>query len=501
MYNGGGDDNNWYDPNYQSQMKKDHEHRKLAGVGAFLSEASQSGQATVQVQNYEKAISTKDYSRPFYCKVCHIDCGSEIPLQSHLEGKSHAKKLRQLGLEERVDSKIAVKPSTRMPKFVFLAHKIQANPNEPVIGLHQIEEFLTETNTTANEPRYTCNLCSKIGLEVEPAWSHLIGSKHRQNYMEMALSMKVERNTIHQLAIEVEIEEGRDVKKISRTVSDSKYPWPNGKVLNPQKAKKSKKEQKEPKISPSPTPPPPPPPPATPLLSGPALSITDPSSSVKHLLGALVKGAVKTEHDAELAFNVCQCLIAKLGEYRAKNSSDSSKTMKEWDAVFDSLIRVDFATKFGRKRSHSPTNEPIPSTSKSARKETPSSSSKEWHHHKDQANDQKQQRHPNQVNDQQQQRHPDHQSHQKYNQNFNGPQPHQRKRPNQERTWQGQNYQDYGNHQQHSVPNRHPPPPPPINHPKGPGLHPNLFRPSPKRPPTGPLPSLLSLNVTNPKGK
>ena len=472
MYNDG-DDNNWYDPDYQLQMRKDHEHRKLAGVGAFLSEASQSGQATVQVQNYEKAISTKDYSRPFYCKVCHIDCGSEIPLQSHLEGKSHAKKLRLLGLEEVVDSKIAVKPSTRMPKFVFLAHKIQANPDEPVIGLHHIEEFLTETNTVANEPRYTCNLCSKIGLEVEPAWSHLIGSKHRQCYMEMALSMKVERNSIHQTALDVQMQEGRDAKKITRTVSDSKYPWPNGKInLNPQKPKKSKKE---PKTSPSPTPTPPPPPP---LL--PAISITDPSSSVKHLLGALVKGAVKTEHDAELAFNVCQCLIAKLGEYRAKNSSDSSKTMKEWDTIFDNLIRVNNATKPTQKRSHSPPNEPLPSTSKAPKKEIPSPS-KEWHHHKDQ----------------QQQRHPDHQRHQQYNQNFNDPQPHQRKRPNQERAWQGQNYQDH----LHSVPNRLPPPP--INHPKGPrnpGLHPNLFHPPPKRP-TGPPPSLLSLNVTNPNGK
>ena len=57
----------------------------------------------------------------------------------------------------------------------------------------------------------------------------------------------------------------------------------------------------------------------------PSLSITDPSTPVRHLLEALVKGSVKTETDAELAFSVCQTLIAKLGQYRADKSMDSNR--------------------------------------------------------------------------------------------------------------------------------------------------------------------------------
>ena len=452
MYNGG-NDNDWRDSNYQLQMDKDHEHRKMAGVGTFLSESSQS----VQVQNYEKAISTKDYSRPYYCKVCHIDCSSDCSLQSHLEGKSHAKKLRLLGLEKVVDSKIAVKPTTRMPKFVFLSHKIQANPNEPVIGLHYIEEFLTETNTNANEPRYTCNLCVVTG-EVEPTWSHLIGSKHRQNYMEMTLSMKVDKSTIRQAAFEVEMREGRDVKKITRTISDAKYPMPQN--LKPKKVKKD--PPPPPKLSP-----PPPPSPKSPIP--PVMSITDPSSSVKHLLSALVKGAVKSEHDAELAFNVCQCLIAKLGEYRAKNSSTSSQTMKEWDAVFDSLTRVNNASKAVEKKSGSPSTSQVP------RNETQTVPSKERQHC-----EHNQQR----VHPQQQQK-----NHQQFDEHDNGP--HQRKRPrnNHHQNWQEeQNYQNYGHQQSRQSA------PPRINH-QGAELHPNLCHQKPKGPPK----SLLSLNLTKPQ--
>ena len=217
-YQGQGQD--WYDPNYQKQLEKDHEHRKLAGVGTFLAESSENSKS-VKVQNYEKSVSTKDYAQPFLCKVCHIDCQSDNALQSHLNGKNHAKKLRNLGLEKVVDKNIATKPSTRMPKFVFLAHKIQANPDEPVIGLQYIEEFLTETNQAINEPRYSCNLCVMTG-EVNPTWSHLIGSKHRLKYMEMKLSMQVNNNDkteIAEAAYSVEQREGRDVRKIVRTVS------------------------------------------------------------------------------------------------------------------------------------------------------------------------------------------------------------------------------------------------------------------------------------------
>ena len=48
-------------------------------------------------QDYEPSVSVKDYARPFFCKVCHIDCTSDSALEAHLIGKNHMKKLRQLG--------------------------------------------------------------------------------------------------------------------------------------------------------------------------------------------------------------------------------------------------------------------------------------------------------------------------------------------------------------------------------------------------------------------
>ena len=161
-------------------LEKDHEHRKNTGVGMFLNQAASSSSSshTWRVQNYEKTISVKDYDQPFYCKTCHIECNSDAALESHLNGKNHLKKLRQLGLEEQG---LAPKQSAKLkhvPKFVFLVHKISAEPNEPILGLQYVEEFITETDQSENEPRYTCNLCCVTG-EIEPFWTHIIGSKHR----------------------------------------------------------------------------------------------------------------------------------------------------------------------------------------------------------------------------------------------------------------------------------------------------------------------------------
>ena len=80
---------------YQTGHEHDHEHRRIAGVGVFLAQGVSASRATSQ--DYEPTISVKDYARPFFCKVCHIDCTSDNALEAHLIGKNHMKKLRQLG--------------------------------------------------------------------------------------------------------------------------------------------------------------------------------------------------------------------------------------------------------------------------------------------------------------------------------------------------------------------------------------------------------------------
>ena len=83
--------------------ENDHNHRKLAGLGLFLSqgvinpEPKPAPKKQVPVKHYEPTTSVKDYARPFFCKTCHIDCTSDSALEAHLNGKNHMKKLRQLG--------------------------------------------------------------------------------------------------------------------------------------------------------------------------------------------------------------------------------------------------------------------------------------------------------------------------------------------------------------------------------------------------------------------
>ena len=83
------------DGEYQTGHENDHEHRRIAGVGVFLTQGVSASRATSQ--DYEPTVSVKDYARPFFCKVCHIDCTSDNALEAHLIGKNHMKKLRQLG--------------------------------------------------------------------------------------------------------------------------------------------------------------------------------------------------------------------------------------------------------------------------------------------------------------------------------------------------------------------------------------------------------------------
>ena len=177
-------------------------------------------------------------------------------------------------------------------------------------------------------------------------------------------------------------------------------------------------------------------PPATSSLAKlpPSLSLTDPSTPVRHLLEALVKGSVKTETDAELAFSVCQTLIAKLGQYRADKSMDSKRTMEEWDEVFDHLNCVNTISKAAEKRSDSPIESPKVAQKRS---HSPIESPKAPKIIKEEpANDYDHQEAQMDHVHQPQQRHSNHQRHQNYqdHQDYNDPQVHQ-------------------NYQNHNVPN------------------------------------------------
>ena len=88
-------------PNEKSR-ENDHFARQISGIGVFLDQATSSSAPSTNYSNFE--LSTKDYSNPFYCKVCHIDCTGDASFESHINGKNHAKKLKQLGLNVKSEA-------------------------------------------------------------------------------------------------------------------------------------------------------------------------------------------------------------------------------------------------------------------------------------------------------------------------------------------------------------------------------------------------------------
>ena len=110
---------------------------------------------------------------------------------------------------------------------------------------------------------FKCHDFLCITAEIEPFWSHLIGARHRTKYMEMVLGLKVEKDkdTVTQMAKEIEKDEGRNITLITRVVSDEKYPLSG--------AQKGKKEPQK-------------------KQNTPTLALTDPDSPVQRLLEAIV---------------------------------------------------------------------------------------------------------------------------------------------------------------------------------------------------------------------
>ena len=97
---------------------------------------------------------------------------------------------------------------------------------EPVIGVSMVDEVVKSTDTRSAEPRYICNLCG-VNSEVDPMYQHLIGQKHRKNYIVKELKRKAtSKEEILFLAKTIAEDERRNRRgewKINRVVSDRQY--------------------------------------------------------------------------------------------------------------------------------------------------------------------------------------------------------------------------------------------------------------------------------------
>ena len=120
-------------------------------------------------------------------------------------------------------------------KFSSLAHKIvneqdaamrERRELEPVIGISMVDEVVKSTDTRSAEPRYICTLCG-VNSEVDPMYQHLIGQKHRKNYIVKELKRKASsKEEILELAKMIAEKERRNRRgefTVNRVVSDKKY--------------------------------------------------------------------------------------------------------------------------------------------------------------------------------------------------------------------------------------------------------------------------------------
>ena len=192
--------NHW---RYQAREEEDRKARMNMGIGGFLQEISSTESEEALTRGYEPTQSVKDYNQPLYCKICHIDCNSDSMLETHLNGKNHKKKLKQLGQEEdstgTTSKKVLAATAKNVktaPKFVSLETKLTLERNgEPVIGLDQIQVIKPRTNPDLYEPKYRCTLCT-VTAEIDPIYQHLVGARHRTKYLKIASVCIHHTNTV-----------------------------------------------------------------------------------------------------------------------------------------------------------------------------------------------------------------------------------------------------------------------------------------------------------------
>ena len=219
--------NHW---RYQAREEEDKKARMNMGIGNFLQDfsSSEAEEAAALTRGYEPTQSVKDYSQPLYCKICHVDCNSDSMLETHLNGKNHKKKLKQLGKEEdstgSTSKKViaaTAKNVKNVPKFVSLETKLTLERNgEPVIGLDQIQVIKPRTNPENYEPKYRCVLCT-VTAEIDPIYQHLVGARHRTKYIKVVLGQHVDtKEDIKWFAKE---HDNKDPKRMEIIQSDQEY--------------------------------------------------------------------------------------------------------------------------------------------------------------------------------------------------------------------------------------------------------------------------------------
>uniref|UniRef100_A0A4W5KTK1 C2H2-type domain-containing protein n=1 Tax=Hucho hucho TaxID=62062 RepID=A0A4W5KTK1_9TELE len=113
------------------------------------------------------------------CAVCTRSIRGDTLYKIHLTTILHIRK---------EDTLVSTGRATRdheLPHFTDIKHYLQyLNLDEPIIGLGALEEVEPVSHDRQPGPRYICRLCD-LEASLPNMVNHLIGRRHRQNYMDL----------------------------------------------------------------------------------------------------------------------------------------------------------------------------------------------------------------------------------------------------------------------------------------------------------------------------
>ncbi|XP_078394807.1 uncharacterized protein LOC144678781 isoform X1 [Cetorhinus maximus] len=131
----------------------------------------------------------------FYCKICDVRCTSEMNLKMHFIGLKHKKNEETFknvsgskGYYKSTEVKTFNSAKRKVPTIdsqhvygssLLEQHLRDAGVQDPLIGLNYVIEYQTERSP---DPAFFCELCNCRG-GFASFMSHLLGYKHRLNYM------------------------------------------------------------------------------------------------------------------------------------------------------------------------------------------------------------------------------------------------------------------------------------------------------------------------------
>jgi len=242
-----GDKENFYDV-----TTKEEEEPELDPPLEFPSSASDtlnnsmfkppSGFSVGPVEKQKKGDKTT-----FYCELCLVELNSHETMRSHVRGAKHMRKKMALSEEsendvlmgrtteeeaERLRPKVVVIPNLeRTKKVPTRLHEKVREAMDPVVGLAYIMEILPSSDQEV-EPHYQCELCGAQG-QANGMLSHVLGTKHRENFMD--IKRGITRVNLSRDALLREVrpyrENNRRLSDLIKTkISDEEYSWPPGKA-------------------------------------------------------------------------------------------------------------------------------------------------------------------------------------------------------------------------------------------------------------------------------